>query len=277
MQLAGFFSTAGMDSHPGEYFFGLPHLIYFLLNVVMFILLWNIMKKRSLKTQNTMISVFFVIMLVMKYAGDALFIYEYYNVSPPLSSYPHAFWDVDTFFSFQLCGITNILLPIVIWFDIKPLKEFVVASSILGGMAVIIYPVTVLYGDAFVLTLPKIRSITVHFFLLLIPLFLIHRGDVKLDIKRFWQTAIGLVAVILWASFGNYVIDVGDNNLYLMNNPFLGGPVPVLNALPDGWHIIAWFLTVSGGYFLTYKFASLFEPGKFKSLFKRKKKLSEGS
>jgi len=168
MLLSVFFSTTGMDEHLGEYFFSNGHLLYLLLNIIVFIWLWKFLRKRSLKTQNILINIFLGLMILLKYAGDALFIYEYYYVTPALSSYPHAFWDVDTFFSFQMCGVTNILLPLVIWFRIKPLKEFVFISAILGGIAVILYPVTVLYGHPYVLTLPIIRSVFIHFFLLFI-------------------------------------------------------------------------------------------------------------
>ncbi|MBN2541130.1 MAG: YwaF family protein [Bacilli bacterium] len=272
MFLSNFFSTISMDEQPVEYFFNTPHFIYLLFNILLFIGLWKFLKTRTKKTQDLYINIFLVSMIVLKYAGDILFIYEYYNVTPALSNYPHPFLDVDTFFSFQMCGVTNILLPLVVWFRIKPLKEFVFASAILGGTAVILYPVTVLYGDVYMMTLPKVRSIFVHFFLLFIPLFLINRGDYKLEPKKWWHTAVGLIALALWATFGNFVIDVGDNNLYLMNNPFLGGPIPVLNQIPNGYHVILLAVMVSIGYYLIYQITKLFEPGFFKNRPKTLKK-----
>ncbi len=265
MLLLNFFSTAGMDNQPVEYFFHMPHFIYLLFNIILFIILWKILKRQTKKIQDKIITIFLITMLVLKYMGDALFIYEYYNISPPLSSYPHPVLDVDTFFSFQMCGVTNILLPLVIWFDIKKLKEFVFASSILGGLAVMIYPVTVLYGDAYILTLPKIRSITVHFFLLFIPLFLINRGDYKLNPKKWKEVFIGVSILGLWATFGNFVIDKGDNNLYLMENPFLGGPIPIINSIPSGYHVIVFAMLLPFAYYFIYKIARLFEPSYKKS------------
>ncbi len=273
MLLLSFFTTTGMDEHPGNYLFDYPHFIYILINIIMFIILWKLLKRSSIKKQNILITIFLILILVLKYAGDALFIYEYYNVSPALSSYPHAFWDVDTFFSFQMCGVTNILLPLVIWFNIKPLKEFVFASSILGGAAVILYPVTVLYGHPYMITLPIIRSVVIHFFLLFIPLYLINRGDYKLTAKKSWQVALGLILLALWSTFGNYVIDKGDNNLYLMENPFLGGPIPLLNIIPNGWHILLLAVLVTIGYILIYQITKIFEPDFIKKI-KTKKRAS---
>ncbi|MCK4552081.1 MAG: YwaF family protein [Tenericutes bacterium] len=272
MLLLAFFTTSGMDEHPGAYFFGTPHLIYFLLNIVLFIILWKLLKTISKKNQDKLITVFLILILLLKYAGDILFIYEYYYVSPALSSYPHPLLDVDTIISFQLCGITNILLPLTIWFKIKPLKEFVYLSSIMGGIAVVVYPVTILYGDPFTITLPMVRSTLVHFFLIFIPLFLINRGDVKLNPKNWRQIAIGFGALLLWATFGNYVIDIGDNNLYLFENPFLQTDIPLLSLIPNGWHILALVLIFGGAYFFTYKICKWFEPNVFRNKIKKLKK-----
>jgi len=272
MFLSTFFSTIGMEESAGDYFFAWPHFLYLLLNIVLFIVLWHFLKRKSKITQKKIITIFLILILVLKYAGDVLFIYEYYNVSPILSIYPHPFWDVDTFFSFQMCGVTNILLPLTIWFNIKPLKEFVFISSILGGIAVILFPVTVLYGHPYVVTLPILRSTLVHFFLLFIPLFLINQGDYKLSGKRWKQVVIGIVLLALWALFGNLLIDIGDNNLYLMTNPFLGGPVPILNKLPNGWHNFASAILVFIGYLIIYYLARLFEPGGFKRFINKFKK-----
>lgn len=272
MFLSTFFSTTGMEESAGDYFYAWPHFLYLSINIILFIALWYFLKRKPKEVQNKIINFILVLILVLKYAGDILFIYEYYNVSPILSIYPHPFWDVDTFFSFQMCGVTNILLPFVIWFNIKPLKEFVFASSILGGIAVILFPVTVLYGHPYVITLPIVRSSVIHFFLLFIPLFLINRGDYKLSGKRWKHIVIGIAALCAWAMFGNLVIDIGDNNLYLMVNPFLDGPIPILNKLPNGWHNFVSAFLVFLGYLIIYYFIKLFEPNGLKTFINKFKK-----
>jgi hypothetical protein len=212
------------------------------------------------------------VIILLKYAGDILFIYEYYNVAPITSIYPHAFWDVDTFFSFQMCGITNILLPVSIWFNVKPLKEFVFASSIVGGIAVILFPVTVLYGHPYMITLPIVRSSVIHFFLLFIPIYLIGQGEYKLSAKRWKQLVIGIALLCAWAMFGNLVIDIGDNNLYLMVNPFLDGPIPILSKFPNGWHNFVSAGLLFLGYVFVYQIVKLFEPSGIKNFIKKFKK-----
>lgn len=259
MFLADFFTTIGMDEQPINYFFGTYHLLYFLLFLVSFIGLFIILVKQNKKKQDIFINISLILILFLKYITEVLFIYEYYNVFPAYSSYPHPFLDVNTFFSFQLCGVMNIVLPITIWFNIKPLKPFVYLTSILGGLAVVLYPVTVLYGDPFQITLPMLRSSVVHFFLVFIPLFLIYRGDIKMEKKYWYHIAIGLLSIAAWAMIGNLFIDTTANNMYLMINPFLNGPVPILNTIKSGWHNIILTIMVSIGYFLIYQFAKLFQ------------------
>lgn len=254
-----FFSTIGMDQQPTEYFFGPYHLLYFFIFLLSFALTFYLLTKFNRKWQNRIISIFLILILFMKYSVEGIFIYEYYNVFPALSKYPHPFLDVNTFISFQLCGVMNILLPIVVWFDIKPLKTFTYLTSILGGLAVVFYPVTVLFGDPFIITMPMIRSVVVHFFLVLIPLFLIYRGDLKVKGKNWYQVAIGLLSVAAWAMIGNLFIDSEANNMYLMVNPFLDGPIPVLNQTPNGWHVFILAVAVTFGYFIVFQIAKLFE------------------
>ncbi len=260
MVTASFFSTIGMDEQPINYFFGGYHLLYLMLNLLMFVVLFWVIHQKPRAKQDKFINISLVVIIFLKYAGEALFIYEYYNVSPAYSNYPHPFLDINTFFSFQLCGIMNILLPITIWFNIKKLKPFIYATSILGGLAVIFYPVTVLFGDPYQITFPIVRSSVVHFFLVLIPMILIARGDARLRRQDWYQIAIGLLLTGVWAMFGNLVIDKNANNMYLMVNPFLNGPIPIINQLPNGWHIIFLVVAVTFGYMVTFNFARLFTP-----------------
>ncbi|MDD3129306.1 MAG: YwaF family protein [Candidatus Izemoplasmatales bacterium] len=259
MFLLDFFTTIGMDEQPVNYLFGPYHLVYFLISLISFIFLYKWIRKQEIKKQDLFINIALILILVLKYVVEIIFIYEYYFVEPAYSSYPHPFLDVNTFISFQLCGVMNIFLPITIWFDIKPLKPFVYLTSILGGLAVVLYPVTVLYGDPFQITLPMIRSSVVHFFLVLIPIILINREDIVLTKKDGISITIGLLSVATWAMFGNLFIDTQANNMYLMKNPFFGGPIGGLNILPDGFHVILLAVLVTLGYVLVYNIAKQFQ------------------
>ncbi|MFA7076320.1 MAG: hypothetical protein WC152_06605 [Candidatus Izemoplasmatales bacterium] len=259
MTLTTFFSSMGMDEHPTKHLFGVYHLIYFLGFIIAFIVLFTIMNKLKKKNQDRVINIALVLIMFLKYITEVIFIYEYYNLNPQLSTYAHPFLHINTFFSFQLCGVMNIVLPLVIWLNIKPLKPFVYMTSILGGLAVVLYPVTVLFGEPPLITLPVVRSVLVHFFLVFIPIFQIKRGDLKLESKQALPIAIGLLTVAAWAMFGNLFIDSTANNMYLMVNPFLNGPIPIISKIPSGWHVLLLAVLVTIGYFIVYHIAKLFE------------------
>ncbi len=252
MIFLGFFSSYGMDEDPARYLFKWPHLLYVVLAAVAFYLLMKFFIHKGAKTRRIFVIIAGILMLLLKYGGEALFISEWYLYGDAVSSYSHPFWDFRTFFSFQVCGINNVLLPFVIWFNLKGMKDFVYSTSILGGIAVMIYPVGVLYGDPFVLTFPIVRSLVVHFLLVFLPCFMIATGDYRIERKNWRNTVIGILLVVIWGMYGNIFVDRNANNMYLMENPFYGGPVPILNVLPDGVHAILLFFLVFLGYLGLY-------------------------
>jgi hypothetical protein len=259
MTIKDFFTTTGMDDHPTKYLFGPYHLIYFLIFILSFFIVFKLVKKMERKKQDRFINISLIAILILKYATEVLFIFEYYTLDQQLSNYAHPFLNINTFFSFQLCGVMNIVLPIVIWFDIKPLKPFVYLTSILGGLAVVFYPVTVLYGQPLQINLPMFRSILVHFFLVLIPLVLINRGDILIKKKDSISLTIGIFSVAAWAMVGNLFIDKTANNMYLMDNPFRIAQIPLLGDIPDGYHVFILAIMVFIGYLIVYNIVRIFQ------------------
>jgi len=264
MRLLAFFTSNGMDDQPALYLFKWQHILYILISVALFIFLMEFFRVKKDKTRKLFVTICCLIMLLLKYGGEVLFIWEWSRYGDQLSSYSHPFLDFRTLISFQLCGVNNVLLPLVIWFDWKKAKDFIYSTSIIGGLAVIIYPVGVLYGDPFVFTFPILRSLVIHFLLVFLPCFLIVTGDFTLKKENWTNTLVGCVLMTAWAMFGNLFVDPGANNMYLMANPFLGGPVPVLNILPDGYHMIVLFLLVVFAFFLVYSVFALYNRQKEK-------------
>lgn len=252
MFLAKFFSSEGMDLLPDGYLFTLPHFVYMAVSVffVMYIVFW--LKIDNPKRNKILVIVMCGMLWFFKYAGEAVFIYESLAYETPVSSFTHGFWDWRTLISFQICGVNNVLLPIAILFNVKPLKDFTFVSSIIGGTLVILYPSTVLFGDPFVLTFPMLRSLIVHMILVGLPLFLIRTGEFRLEWKHWKRTLIGTLLMIAWPMYGNLVVDPGANYMFLMDNPFYGGPIPVFNALPVGIHVVVLMPLVFGLIALTY-------------------------
>ena len=259
MHIASFFSSEGMGSQPTKHLLTMPHLLYILLAAVALIVLISVLKDQKKRTQDIVIILSCILLLVLKYAGEAVFVYEYYAYGEPVSPYTHAFWDVRTFFSFQMCGVNNVLLPIVVIFNIRWMKDFIYTTSIIGGLAVILYPVGVFYGDPLILSFPMVRSLVVHFLLLFLPIYLIAVGRFRLKAKHWRRTLIGTLSMGVWAMIGNLFLEPTTNNMYLMSNPFYDGPIPVLNHLPDGYHVLALAVLIFIGFVLVYKMIFIYQ------------------
>ena len=60
------------------------------------------------ETRKLFVTVCCVIMLLLKYAGEVLFIWEWNRYGDQLSSYFHPLLDFRTLISFQLCGVNNV-------------------------------------------------------------------------------------------------------------------------------------------------------------------------
>ena len=237
MFLISFFSSSGMDDDPGRYLFHTEHFIYIVACILIFYFLMKVFVHASKKTRKILINSLLVLMLVLKYGGEIIFVTEWMKYGSSVSTFSHPFLDFRTLISFQLCGINNVLLPIVYWFNLKKMKDFVYSTAIIGGLAVMLYPVGILYGEPLVITFVMLRSLIVHFLLVFIPIFLIASGEFTLLKKNWIRNFIGAILMTIWALFGNIFIDPLANNMYIMKNPFYGGPVPLLNILPDGFHM----------------------------------------
>ncbi len=257
--LTAFFTSEGMDLFPDRYLFKTPHFLYIVSCAAAFVLLMKTLSGQTPRIRKIVVTVCCIVMLALKYGGEVLFIWEWYRFSEPVSSFSHPLLDWRTLISFQICGINNVLLPLVIWLDWKKAKDFVFGSSILGGLAVILYPVGVLYGDPFVLTFPMIRTLVVHFLLLFVPCYLVVSGDFRFDPKRWVRMLIGSLAAIAWAMYGNLFVDTAANNMYLMINPFYGGPIPVLNVVPHGLHVVFLLPVVALGFVGVYAVSGRWE------------------
>jgi hypothetical protein len=100
---------------------------------------------------------------------------------------------------------------------------------------------------------------SVHLLLVFVPCFLIAAGDTKIEVKNWKRTFAGFFAMTAWAMFGNLAVDPAANNMFLMTNPFLEGPIPLLNAIPNGVHVLVLVGFFSLGFFITYRFLAWFE------------------
>jgi hypothetical protein len=102
------------------------------------------------------------------------------------------------------------------------MKDFVYSSSFIGGLAVLLYPAGVLYGDPLVITFPMIRTLTVHFLLVFLPLYMMKPviSVLKRVVGKMFFMASSSSRLALFETF---FVDKTANNMFLMENPFLEG------------------------------------------------------
>ncbi len=124
-------------------------------------------------------------------------------------------------FPWHMCTVLTFVLPIVIVFNIKVLKQAVYVLSIMGGI------ITVLVGDYFVdLFLPfsAMEGISAHTLLVVLPIMEIGLGRFTLDIKKYWHVLAGMLGFMGWATLANEVVFKGydTNYMYLRHNGLPG-------------------------------------------------------
>ncbi len=157
----------------------------------------------------------------------------------------------------HMCTVLTFVLPIVIVFDIKVLKQAVYVLSIMGGI------ITILVGDYFVdLFLPfsAMEGITAHTLLVVLPIMEIGLGNFRLEIKKYWHVLAGMLVFMGWATLANEVVFKGydPNYMYLRHNGLPG------NIGGDNYFLI--YI----GIFLLFSAAIYGLPIAYKKLFAKK-------
>lgn len=124
-------------------------------------------------------------------------------------------------FPWHMCTVLTFVLPIVIVFDIKALKQSVYMLSIMGGI------ITVLVGDYFTdLFLPfsAMEGISAHTLLIMLPIMEMGLGTFKFNYKKYGEVLVATLVLMGWAMLANEVIFKGydTNYMYLRHNGLPG-------------------------------------------------------
>ncbi len=120
---------------------------------------------------------------------------------------------------FHQCAVMGFILPLVVFFNIKPLKMPVYTISFMGAIA------TIAFGEYFTsafMPFYSLEGIISHTLLLLIPLIDIASGEFSFDIKKSWSVFVGMLILLGWASLANEVFfkEYEPNYMYLQKSGF---------------------------------------------------------
>ena len=101
---------------------------------------------------------------------------------------------IKVLWPFYLCNVNTIFLSLLIIFDVKKGKDFFITTGLAGAVLVFIVPDGV-FNDKY-LTLSLLESLLSHYEIILIPMVLMITKAYKLNLKNYWQVAIGLLVVL---------------------------------------------------------------------------------
>jgi hypothetical protein len=128
---------------------------------------------------------------------------------------------------FNICTIMAVLAPFV-QFNPKfaKLRQPVVTLSIAASLMWMCYPGTALGGQppfSYVI----FQTFMYHGVLFCWAVLNLAYGDVVYDIRRIWKEFVGILLILVWASFGNAVYDRGYNWFFIETSifPFLSDEI----------------------------------------------------
>ena len=149
---------------------------------------------------------------------------------------------------FNICTIMAVLVPFV-QFNPKfsKIKQVVVTLSIASSLMWMCYPGTALGGQppfSYII----FQTFMYHAFLFCWGVLNLVYGDVVYDIRKIWQEFVGILAILVWASFGNAVYDKGYNWFFIEESifPFLSDEIMPLAVV---FSVFGTSIVIYGAYF----------------------------
>ena len=132
---------------------------------------------------------------------------------------------------FNICTIMAVMVPFVQFNPkLKGIKATVVVLSMASSVMWMCYPGTALGGQPPFCYL-IFQTFMYHGFLFCWGVLNLAYGEVVLDIRKIWKEFVGILCILVWASFGNAVYDADYNWFFIETSifPFLSDEImPVM-------------------------------------------------
>ena len=128
---------------------------------------------------------------------------------------------------FNICTIMAVLVPFVQFNPrFSKIRQPVVTLSIASSLMWMCYPGTALGGQPPFCYL-IFQTFMYHGFLFCWGVLNLSYGDVVYDIRKIWKEFVGILMILVWASFGNAVYDRGYNWFFIETSifPFLSDEI----------------------------------------------------
>nr|WP_122012257.1 TIGR02206 family membrane protein [Maliibacterium massiliense] len=171
-------------------------------------------------------------------------------VAVPVLEFSHTLWmyfcgttQIVKLLPLHLCAMQSIFIPLAVLSKKDVFREFIYATSVLGGAFGILFPAGV--ADAYPLWhYQSIQTVLLHSLLIFVPLALITTGTFRPDVRRFPRVLCIFLCVALAAALVDF--GFGQNYMFL-NLPPEGTPlVWIYNTLGRPAYLLTTFLLLAG-------------------------------
>ena len=207
-----FFKTK--DSIPdnlGFSTFGITHIIWLVIGVLLCVGACFIYKRLSPRRQKIMLTVL----------GAYIFIQEMLK-NVVVAAIGEFGWG---YLPFHLCGINILLIAFDIIKPTKIVRGFLYYFCIPGAALALLFPN---WTQMPVLNFFHLHSFTIHILLVMYPLMLVTSGQIKIDLKAALKSLILLVALAIPVYFLNLL---WDTNFMFLMRPDSGNPLEMFEKL----------------------------------------------
>lgn len=198
--------------------FGLSHLLYLLVSIIVFVLLMIFIKKK-VKTEKAL-------NITIKILGGLLLASILFN-RISVSYLKDGF---KFFLPSSYCGLSSIALGIVAIFGKKDniFLHSIGYTGLLGGIMTLIYPDFIGQGSTIFYPM-TISGLLHHTITVYIVVIMLMTGYLKPDIKKWHILPIGLSFYVMYGTFLIHVIGY-SNSMYIVN--------PILEGTIFYWYVI---------------------------------------
>ena len=209
---------------PKEYTFknfGFEHIISMIIIFIVIYICLKALKKLSVKAQDIIIKTCAIFVPILELSHN---VWLYFCADATLPQ----------LLSLHLCGLQMYFIPLAVFTKILVFKDFVFASSILGGIFAIIFPSGVA-GAYPIWHFQTLQTFLYHGLLIFVPIALLITTDYRPTLKRFPKVfalfmVIATIALCVDLIFNqNYLFLVTSPDMPLLRNIQLSyGTIPYL-------------------------------------------------
>jgi len=207
-----------LEGGPEITLFSIWHIMYIVLIVGLTIGLAFVFKNKSEKVKNRVLSIVAVAAIATYIADFFIMPLARYNGDPT-----RQLVDIDKL-PFHICTFISVMIPFA-QFKAKnttklgsSFREVVACLAIVSSLMYVTYPGSAL-GGVGTFSYKVVQTFLFHGLVFAWGMLSLTTGSISLKFKNIWKVAVGMLIIMVWATFGNYAY-ADYNWFFLMSAPF---------------------------------------------------------